>query len=124
MTKECTLLNIQEDISMSTIIINNNENFICKYDSADLPQFDLSETRDMEILLSQIGGTRVRGDEEAYGKLTQEFTNELNKLTESGEHGARMADDYYQRWQLFFDDPDHFASKYILQWLEDKMNRS
>ena len=107
---------------MSTIIINNNPNFICKYDVNELPQFDLSKPRNIEILLSQLGGVRVRGDQEAYDVLLAAFHEQLEKMYDT-EHGKRMADAYYRRWLLFCNHPDEIAGKYIHQWLDEKLNR-
>jgi len=107
---------------MSTIIINNNPEFICKYDVIDLPQFDLSKKRDMEILLSQLGGARVRGDQVEYDILLEAFNDNIEELSKT-EHGKRMANAYYRRFTMFINNPDGCASKYIIQWLDEKLNR-
>ena len=123
---------------MGNIIIANNPKFSCHYDDDQLPQFDSNEhtvlnidgtvkyskSRDIEILLSQLGGTLVRGDTDVFNTIYDSFKNKISLLYLAGGHSVQIADGYVSRFKMFIDDPNGIAGKYIMQWLDQKEKRS
>jgi hypothetical protein len=107
---------------MSNIIINNNENFICHYPEDQLPKCDY-EGRDMNFLMSQITGFMIMGELDKANNVYNFFNAQLIELAKQGEHGVRISEGWRHRLTVYLNNNQELSSKYILKWLEEKLNR-
>lgn len=129
---------------MSNTIISNRPGFICYYHPFQLPQFNSryllitekrtdeegneydhligKKDRDINVLMSQINGCYLRGDIET-GNKHYDALVEILDLSRNTEHGNRMADAILERLNFYLDNCQELSSKYILQWLEEKLKR-
>ena len=125
---------------MSIIIINNKPGiFNCHYSKEYLPSCDYSKLdklnergevvsskpRDINFLMSQIVGALLRGDKNQSGESYVQFYEQTQiSGTKKDSHEYRVGQLQQKRLNLMLENAQELGGKYIMLWMEQKMNRS